>query len=149
MAKTDPKDDRIAELELGLEAANQATAKAQAEAQAAGALKGEIAKLSESIKVRDARILALEGEVSGLKVTAGKEDKPTVVGLDPAKAIQLKISSLVINAITNARVYTVAGDVLCLKECFAEIQAHVGTTAAVYPISKDELEAAKTAGRAH
>jgi len=38
MAKTDPKDDRIAELELGLEAANRLAAEAQSKAQTVPAL---------------------------------------------------------------------------------------------------------------
>jgi len=149
VAKTDPKDDRIAELELSLEAANAATNKAQAEAQQAGALRGEITKLNEAIGVRDSKILTLEKELVDLKAASAVENKATVKGLDPAKAVQLKVSSLVVNAITGARIYTVAGDVLVTEDAFAEVQKKVGTSSNVYPVSKDEIEAAKRAGRAH
>lgn len=148
MAKTDPKDDRIAELELGLEAANQATAVAQSKAQTVPALEAEIGKLRESLGGRDSKIASLEIEIASLRSAIGDQNKPTVVGLDPAEAVQLKISCVVANGITGQRVDAVAGDVLVEAAALGKVQKLVGTSAKVYPVSKEELEAAKKSGRA-
>jgi hypothetical protein len=56
---------------------------------------------------------------------------------------------MVTNAITKQGVVAVAGDVLVLQESFAAVQEKVGTSAKVHPVSREELEAAKKAGRAH
>lgn len=149
MAKTDPKDDRIIELELQLEAANKATTEAATKAQQVDALQGELEKLSQTIKTRDKRILDLEGELTQLKDANSAGNKATIRGLDAANAIQLKVSSLVTNALNGARINAVAGDVLVEKEAFPAVSAKVGTAAKVHPVSKDELEATKTSGRAH
>ena len=148
-AKPDPKEDRIAELELQLEASNKATSDAEAKALQADALKGEIEKLGQSLKTRDKRIIALEGELTQLKSANSDSNKATVSGLDGAVSAQLKVTCLVTNALTNQSVRAIAGDVLVEKDSFAAVAAKVGTSAKVHPVSKDELEAAKKSGRTH
>ena len=149
MAKADPKDDRIAELELQLEASNKATTEAATKAQQVDALNGEIEKLTQSVKTRDKRILDLEGELTQVKDANSAGNKATIRGLDAENAIQLKVSSIVTNALTGARIDAVAGDVLVEKESFHAVSVKVVTAAKVHPVSKDELAAAKTSGRAH
>lgn len=148
-AKPDPKDDRIAELELALEAANAATSKAQTEAQQVEALRSEVSKLTDSIKARDSKILTLEGELTAARASNVDQSRATVPGLDPANAIQLKVSCVVTNALNGVRIDAVAGDVLVEKDAFSAVAAKVGTTARVHPVSKEEIDAAKKSGRAH
>ncbi len=148
MAKTDPKDDRIAELELQLEAANKATTTAEQLGQEVHALRSEVEKLTDSVKTRDARILSLEGEVRQLREAVG--DKPRAsVTIDPEKGVQLSVSSLITNVITGQPVTAIAGEVLVIKEEFAALSTKLGTKVKVHPVSKDEIEAAKKAGRAY
>lgn len=149
MAKADPKDERIAELELALDAANKATATAETEAQRVTAIESELTKSREIVKIRDARIRELESELAEHKATSKESESPTIKGLDPSKAVQLKVSSVFANAITGARVYATAGEVICLKEALEETQRKVGTFVAIHPVSKDEFESAKKSGRAH
>jgi len=72
-----------------------------------------------------------------------------VVGLDATEAVQLKVSSMVCDATTKRGVHAVAGCVLALESAFVKVQKLVGTSANVYPVSKDELEAARKSGRAY
>lgn len=148
MAKTDPKDDRIAELELQLEAANKATTAAELAAQELPGLRSELEKLQDSLKTRDSRILSLEGEVRQLREAAGDKPRSTVT-IDPAKGVQLSVSSLVTNVITGQPVTAIAGDVIVVKEEFDAMSTKLGTKVKVHPVSKDEIEAAKKAGRAY
>jgi predicted RNase H-like nuclease (RuvC/YqgF family) len=149
MAKTDPKDDRILELELALEALRKELAAAQDAASQYEALKAEIASLIEENKKEKECSKTLAKELESLKVTAGTEARATVKGLNPAKAVELKISSMVRNAITGQGVAAVAGSVLVEKSALAEVQKVVGTTVTLHPVDAEEIDAARKAGRAY
>jgi predicted RNase H-like nuclease (RuvC/YqgF family) len=149
VAKQDPKDERIAELELQLEAANKATNAAEDKAQEAEALRAQVRIQAGELDERAKKISALEAELEALKAASSGKSKATVTGLDPEKAVQLKVSSLVVSAHTKGAVVAVAGDVLCLVEVFQEVSRKVGTSAKVHPVGKEEIEAARKSGRAY
>lgn len=148
MAKTDPKDDKIAELQLALEAANMATADAQSDAQQVTAVRAQVTKLEEKIAKLEKQVKDLEAENAELRSKSGGATVAKISGLG-ANAVELRISSLITNAITKQPVTAIAGDVLAEAERFEEIAKKVGTTVRVHPVSKDELEAARKSGRAY
>jgi hypothetical protein len=147
MAKPDPKDDQIAELQLRLEAANQATSKAETKAQEVGALQAELAKSQATISGLEKKVEGLQKELEVFRTKT--TNRPIVVGLDPERAVQLRVSSVVTNAITMTRIDAVAGDVLVESSFLEETQKKIGTSAKIHPVSKDEIVSAKSSGRAY
>jgi predicted RNase H-like nuclease (RuvC/YqgF family) len=151
MAKPDPKDDRIAELELGLESAQQKLAAAQNDAQSVGALKGEIEKLTETVTARDREIKTLKSQVADFQRTSGDSPKATIAGL-PENAAQLKVSVTMVNAINGTRVEATAGDVLVVapnQAALDDVQRKVGRASRCHPVTKEALDSARKAGRVH
>jgi predicted RNase H-like nuclease (RuvC/YqgF family) len=148
-SKPDPKDDRIAELELQLEAATKSIQDAEGKAAGVPALQAQISTLEKDLKASEKRVADLRSELDASKVKNDKSGAPTVKDLDPAKALQLKVSCVLTNSITKQRIDAVAGDVIALQSAFAEMQQKLGTSVKLHPVSKDEFDATKTAGRAH
>lgn len=149
MAKQDPKDERIAELELQLDAANKATNAAEDKARELEALRAQIQIQAGELEERAKTITQLGAELERFKASSDNTAKPTVTGLDPTKAVQLKVSSCVVSATSGTAVVAVAGEVIATKDYFDEASRLVGTLAKVHPVGKDEIEAAKKAGRAY
>lgn len=153
MARTDPKDDKIAELELSLEAANAATAKAEGAAQQLPAMQAELDKLREELAQSRKAAKGLEAELTAIRDAAsGAASQPTIKGL-PDFAVQLRTSTMVTDAITGLRANAVAGSVLVKIEGkdpknLQAAQAKVGGAATCYAVSSDEFESTKKSGRA-
>jgi hypothetical protein len=148
--KSDPKDDRIAELELSLEAANAATVEAQKQAQSIGALQASVSEKEETIRVRDAEIVTLKADIKALKSASQASNTASVKDL-PKNAVQLARTCVVTNSLTNTPIYPVAGDVLAAVKDAAElaaIQSKIGSMHNVHPVSDSEIEAARRSGRA-
>lgn len=151
MAKTDPKDDRIAELELALKSANEATTKAEQQSQQIGALESALAERDKTIQARDAKIVLLEEEVRSLKSASQAANQQTVKNL-PKNAVQLARTCVVTNSLTKTPIYPVTGDILVAvstQDELAKAQAQVGSAHKVHPVDEAEIEAAKKSGRAY
>ena len=147
MAKLDPKDARIEELEAMLRAANEATVAAELKAQVIEALEAELLDLRDKNSEAMALIKALEDELAALREV--KPLRANVSGLEPTKAVQLKVSGRITNATTKSSVRAVAGDVVAEASALAEVQRKLGAGAKVHPVSKEDLEAIKKSGRAY
>jgi predicted RNase H-like nuclease (RuvC/YqgF family) len=148
-SKEDPKDTRIAELELALEASNANMTAAETRAQRVQALESEVLNLQSVIANKDKEISAVKGQLEMLTQERSKLARPTVANLDPEKAAQLKISSMVTNHKSKAAVNAVAGEVLVLHSAFDEYSKKLGASVQCHPVSQDEFDAAKRAGRAY
>lgn len=148
MAKLDPKDERIAELELQLKAANEATVKAESAGQRIVQLEAEIKRLTADLNELANRCKIVQDENDRLKMQQNPSASARVTGLDAAKAVELKVSSVVTNALNGARIDATAGSVLAEASVFEETQRKLGGGAVVYPVSADEIAAARKAGRA-
>jgi hypothetical protein len=149
MAKSDPKDDRIAELELGLESCQQKLEKALGENQGIGALHGEIAQLKASVADGEKEIVKLKSTIVELQARTSTNKSATVTGL-PENAAQLRESSAMVNSLSGARIYANAGDVIVAATNQAElnaVQSKVGGTTKCHPVSAETLAASRKANR--
>ena len=147
MAKPDPKDDKIAELELSLEAAQAAIAAAEAKAGNSTALQGEIEKLRATLGEKDKTIKGLRAELAAERSKGMNGDKATVPNL-PDTAGQLN-APVIIPDVRGGTLYTQNGDVLATgsDDEVAKLRKAVGTSAVVHHVSKDTLEQQRTASR--
>lgn len=148
--KSDPKDDRISELEGALAAANSATTVAEVAAQRVPALEAEIGRLTASLSELSNRGTELERELNGLRDKAsGNQKAATVKGLDASVAAQLKVSCVLTNGLNNARISAVAGDVIVETSAFQATQQRLGSSVSIHPVSKEEFESAVRNGRTY
>jgi hypothetical protein len=147
MAKPDPKDDKIAELELSLEAAQQAIAAAETKAGNSTALEGEGEKLRRTLGERDKTIKSLRAELAAERSKGMAGDKATVPNL-PDTAGQLN-APVIIPDVRGGALYTQSGDVLATgsDDELSKLRKVIGTTAVVHHVSKETLEAQRTASR--
>jgi hypothetical protein len=146
-AKPDPKDDKIDELELSLEAANKAISEAEAKSGSTTAMAGEIEKLKAALGERDKTIKGLRCELAAERSKSMDGEKATVPGL-PATAGQLN-APVIISDVKGGTLYTQNGDVLATgsDDDVAKLRRTVGTSAVVHHVSKETLEAQRTASR--
>jgi hypothetical protein len=147
MAKPDPKDDKIAELELSLEAANKAIAEAEAKAGNSTALAGEIEKLRAALGERDKTIKGLRAELAAERSKGMAGDKATVPNL-PDTAGQLN-APVIIPDVRGGTLYTQSGDVLAAgsDDEVSRLRKVIGTATVVHHVSKETLEAQRAASR--
>jgi transcription initiation factor TFIIIB Brf1 subunit/transcription initiation factor TFIIB len=147
MAKQDPKDERIAELEAKLKASNEATARAEEkaalQAQTEAQLKRQDTKIAEMVESNE----RLKTLLQQLRAESTENELPRVSELGEAAA-QLTVSCVLTSATTGRRIEAVAGDVICEKSQLEKLAVKLGTDHKIHAVSKEELAVARRAGRA-
>lgn len=143
----DPKDDKIAELELSLEAANAAIATAESNVGNATAMAGEIEKLKGTLAERDKTIVGLRAELAAERNKAVQGDQATVADL-PKSAGQLN-APVIISDKKGGTVYSQNGDVLACgsDDEVGRLRSKIGTAAIVHHVTEETLEAQRRASR--
>lgn len=138
--KTDPKEDRIAELEFQVEFLTGEQKKGEDALRQLEELRGEIAKRDANIKALGALLEAEKASAAELREKLTKDDKSTVSGL-PEGAVQLS-KSLVVPGLDNQRLNLISGDVVLLSDVKTAnaVQAKLGSEARVYAVPKSTMD---------
>jgi hypothetical protein len=148
----DERDDKIAALELQLEAASQQLAESRQQVQQAGALFGDVEQLKAANKELDDKLKEAKRIEADLRGAMATTDKASVSGL-PDNALQLGRTVKVSDAALSTKDRDVSveakdGDILLVGDAKAlkALQLKVGSAAKCYTVDAATLAEIKREG---